>query len=89
MVVCQNTEHAKSTLQYITSEDFSGGKYNDKTIIVHSNQKGSEREENVQKLLAVEDYNNPVEIVIHVNILKEDWDVNNLYTIIPLRTAAS
>ena len=89
LVVCQNTEHAESTLQYIASTDFFGGKYKNKTIIVHSNQKGSEREENVQKLLAVEDYNNPVEIVIHVNILKEGWDVNNLYTIIPLRTAAS
>ncbi len=89
LVVCQNTEHAESVLQYITSDEFFGGKYKEKTIIVHSNQKGSEREENVQKLLAVEDYNNPVEIVIHVNILKEGWDVNNLYTIIPLRTAVS
>lgn len=89
LVVCQNTEHAENTLKYITSSEFFDGKYKDKTIIVHSNQKGSEREENVQKLLAVEDYNNPVELVIHVNILKEGWDVNNLYTIIPLRTAAS
>ena len=32
---------------------------------------------------------NPVEIVIHVDKLKEGWDVNNLYTIVPLRTAAS
>lgn len=32
---------------------------------------------------------NPIEIVIHVNMLKEGWDVNNLYTIVPLRTAAS
>lgn len=30
-----------------------------------------------------------MEIVIHVNMLKEGWDVNNLYTIVPLRTAAS
>ena len=30
-----------------------------------------------------------MEIVIHVNVLKEGWDVNNLYTIVPLRTAAS
>ena len=30
-----------------------------------------------------------MEIVIHVNMLKEGWDVTNLYTIIPLRTATS
>jgi len=30
-----------------------------------------------------------VEIVIHVNMLKEGWDVTNLYTIVPLRAANS
>lgn len=89
LVVCQNTQHAEKVLSYITSDDFFDGKYKNKTIIIHSNQKGSEREENVQKLLEVEKFDNPVEIVVHVNILKEGWDVNNLYTIIPLRTAAS
>jgi len=37
----------------------------------------------------VEKTDNPTEIVIHVDKLKEGWDVNNLYTIVPLRTAAS
>ena len=35
----------------------------------------------------MEQNDNPVEIVIHVNMLKEGWDVTNLYTIIPLRAA--
>lgn len=30
-----------------------------------------------------------VEIVIHVNMLKEGWDVKNLYTIIPIRASVS
>lgn len=57
--------------------------------MVHSNQSGSEKEENISKLLDVEKVDNPIEIVIHVNILKEGWDVNNLYTIVPLKTATS
>ena len=89
MVVCKDTEHAKWVENYIKSEEFEGGAYADKTIIVHSKQKGSESEENTKLLLDVEHYDNPVEIVIHVNMLKEGWDVNNLYTIVPLRTAAS
>lgn len=89
LVVCKDTAHAENVLNFIKSEDFFDGRYIDKTIVVHSNQKGSEKEENVQKLLEVEKYDNPIEIVIHVNILKEGWDVNNLYTIVPLRTAAS
>ncbi|MEZ4615379.1 MAG: hypothetical protein R2867_07680 [Caldilineaceae bacterium] len=43
----------------------------------------------MKKLLSVEDRHNPVEIVVHVNMLKEGWDVTNLYTIVPLRTANS
>jgi type III restriction enzyme len=41
----------------------------------------------VQRLLAVESPDEPTEIVIHVNMLKEGWDVTNLYTIVPLRAA--
>jgi type III restriction enzyme len=41
----------------------------------------------IQRLLAVESTEEPTEIVIHVNMLKEGWDVTNLYTIVPLRAA--
>ena len=87
--MCKDTKHAEQVKAYISSSDFFDGKYADKTIILHSNQRGAEKDENVQLLLDVEKFTNPIEIVIHVNILKEGWDVNNLYTIIPLRTAAS
>lgn len=88
LIVCRNTEHAERVLNYVKSDEFRNGEYKNKVIIVHSNQKGLEKEENINLLLDVEKNDNPVEIVIHVNILKEGWDVNNLYTIIPLRTAA-
>ena len=41
----------------------------------------------VERLLKVESPDEPTEIVIHVNMLKEGWDVTNLYTIVPLRAA--
>ena len=67
-----------------------GGRYRGKVITVHSRAKGgSEGEEIVRQLLTVEEPDNAVEIVIHVNMLKEGWDVTNLYTIIPLRAANS
>lgn len=89
LVVCKDTDHAKWVENFIRSDEFRGGAYSNKTIIVHSKQKGSESEENTRLLLDVENPDNPVEVVIHVNMLKEGWDVNNLYTIVPLRTAAS
>ena len=89
LVVCKDTAHAQWVYDYICSEAFRGGKYRGKTIMIHSKQKGTETEANTRLLLGVESPDNPVEIVIHVNMLKEGWDVNNLYTIVPLRTAAS
>ena len=91
LVVCKDTDHAKQVEAYIRSALFGYGEYAgaDKTIVVHSKQKSTESEANMKLLLDVEKYDNPVEIVIHVNMLKEGWDVNNLYTIVPLRTAAS
>lgn len=44
-----------------------------------SSKSGAEEEEMVRKLLAVESVDEPTEIVIHVNMLKEGWDVTNLY----------
>lgn len=89
LIVCKDTKHAQQVLEYIKSDAFRDGIYANKVIMIHSNQSGSEKEENIQLLLDVEKNDNPIEIVIHVNILKEGWDVNNLYTIVPLRTATS
>ena len=89
LVVCKDTNHALRVEKFIKSDEFRNGEYRNKTIIVHSKQKGSETEANTRLLLDVESADNPVEIVIHVNMLKEGWDVNNLYTIVPLRTATS
>lgn len=89
LVVCKNTEHANWVEQYIKSDEFFDGRYKNKTIVIHSKQKGAAADASLKALLSVERVDNPVEIVIHVDKLKEGWDVNNLYTIIPLRTAAS
>ena len=89
LIVCKDTEHASWVERYVKSDEFRSGAYRNKTIVVHSKQKGAESEENMRLLLNVERPDNPVEIVIHVNKLKEGWDVNNLYTIVPLRAAAS
>lgn len=89
LVVCKDTTHAKWVEEYIKSDAFCNGAYKSKVVVVHSKQGSAESESNTKLLLEVEKPDNIVEIVIHVDKLKEGWDVNNLYTIIPLRTAAS
>lgn len=89
LVVAEDTTHASALKAQIEAPDFFEGQYKGKVIEVHSQQKAEEKDENVALLLSVEDPANPTEIVIHVNMLKEGWDVTNLYTIVPLRTANS
>lgn len=89
LVIARDTTHANALLQLIEDSSFFNGAYKGKVITVHSNQTGQEKDETVEQLINVEKPGNPTEIVIHVNMLKEGWDVTNLYTIIPLRTANS
>ena len=90
LVIAGDIEHAQRLQALLEGPNVCEGRYKGKMLIVHSKAKsGSEGEEIIQRLLTVEDPENPVEIVIHVNMLKEGWDVTNLYTIIPLRAANS
>jgi len=89
LVVARDIEHASELEKRIEDKEFFDGAYKGKVITVHSKTKSEESDDIVEKLLSVEDPSNPVEIVIHVNMLKEGWDVTNLYTIVPLRKADS
>ncbi len=88
LVVAQDTRHAGNIKTLMESADFFDGRYQGKVIEVHCNQSGEESDEAMQRLLAVE-HDEHTEVVIHVNKLKEGWDVTNLYTIVPLRASAS
>jgi len=87
LVIARDTTHAGELLKLIQSAEFFEGRYKDKVIQVDSSRTGAEEEEMIERLLKVEHTEEPTEIVIHVNMLKEGWDVTNLYTIVPLRAA--
>jgi type III restriction enzyme len=87
LVIARDTTHAGQLLALLESEAFFEGRYAGKVIQVDSSRTGAEEEAMISRLLAVESVDEPTEIVIHVNMLKEGWDVTNLYTIVPLRAA--
>ena len=87
LVIARDTTHAASLLVLLESAAFYEGRYAGKVIQVDSSRTGAEEEAMIARLLAVESVDEPTEIVIHVNMLKEGWDVTNLYTIVPLRAA--
>ncbi|PZR04353.1 MAG: type III restriction endonuclease subunit R [Archangium gephyra] len=87
LVIAENTDHASELVKLVEDDRFFEGRYKGRVIQVHSGQKGAEKDENIEKLLSLERTDSETEIVVHVNMLKEGWDVTNLYTIVPLRAA--
>jgi type III restriction enzyme len=87
LVIARDTTHAAQLLELMESMAFFYGRYQGKIIQVDSSRTGAAEEEMINRLLAVESTDEPTEVVIHVNMLKEGWDVTNLYTIVPLRAA--
>ena len=86
LVACKCIDHARETVSMIEDEMFNG-RYKGKVLQIDSSTK---KDEEVEELfLSLEKPDNQIEIVIHVNMLKEGWDVTNLYTIVPLRAADS
>ena len=84
LVVCRNIGHAERTKTLIEEELFDG-RYAGNVLQIDSSTK---KDEEIEKLfVSLENTDNQIEIVIHVNMLKEGWDVKNLYTIVPLRAA--
>lgn len=85
LVICKNINHAIETKERIESEHFFDGRYKGKVLQIDSSTK---KDEEVEELfMSLDTPDNEIEVVIHVNMLKEGWDVSNLHTIVPLRAA--
>lgn len=85
LVVCKDISHAREIYDLMDSQAFYEGQYIGKVLQIDSSTK---KEEDIERqFLTLEQADNEIEIVIHVNMLKEGWDVSNLYTIVPLRAA--
>lgn len=85
LVACRDINHAKSVEELLQSDRIYHGAYKGKVLRIDSSSKKDEDIE--RQFVALESPDNEIEIVVHVNMLKEGWDVNNLYTIIPLRAS--
>lgn len=81
LVVAKSIQDAEEYGAIIKSGDFFQGAYADAVLVVHS----SAPDEALAELAKVEDANSPVRIIISVGMLKEGWDVRNVYVIASMR----
>jgi hypothetical protein len=81
LLSCRDTTHAAWAEKWLSSDDCNGGAYRGKVLRVDVTQS----EDEIARLLEVESIASPIEIVINVGMLREGWDVTNVYVVAPLR----
>ncbi|MCB1256390.1 MAG: DEAD/DEAH box helicase family protein [Microthrixaceae bacterium] len=89
LVIAQDTAEADAFHKILDSEEFDGGAWVDKTLLVHSNLSGDAKEKALADLDDVENPESPVRIIISVGMLREGWDVKNVYVIASMRASVS
>lgn len=85
LVVAQGIQEAEEYASIIRSPTFFGGSYADSVLVIHSDVP----DEALAELERVEQPNSPVRIIISVGMLKEGWDVKNVYVIASMRASIS
>ena len=85
LVIAQKIDDANDYGDFIKSDEFHNGRYADAVLVVHSNAP----DDALADLEKVEDHDSPVRIIISVGMLKEGWDVKNVYVIVSMRASVS
>ena len=86
LVVAQSIEDANEFGELLNDTTFMEGRYGgDATLVVHSDA----ADESLAALEEVEDPASPVRVIVSVGMLKEGWDVKNVYVIVSMRASIS
>jgi len=85
LVIAQAIDEAEELAELLRSPSFAQGRYADHVLVVHSKKP----DEDLAKLQSVEDDDSPVRIIVSVGMLKEGWDVKNVYVIASMRSSVS
>lgn len=85
LVVAKTIEDADEYGDIIRSSDFFAGAFADSVLVIHSDSP----DKALKELELVEDPNSHVRIIISVGMLKEGWDVKNVYVIASMRSSVS
>ncbi len=85
LVVCDSIDQAKDVEELLGSEAFYGGRYRGAVLRIDSETPDA----SLAALETVEEPDSPVRIIVSVQMLKEGWDVANVYVIASLRPSIS
>lgn len=90
LVVARDITEAEQWANIVRAPDFKGGSYRDSVLIVHSKAVPAAKEETeLRRLQDIEHADSPIRIVISVQMLKEGWDVKNVYVLLSTQPSLS
>ncbi len=89
LVVASNTTEADEIAEIIRSDDFREGQHREGVLVVHSNVKEADEPAALARLAAVEQPDSPIRVVVSVAMLKEGWDVKNVYALLSTQPSVS
>ncbi len=90
LVVARDINEAESWAEVVRSVDFRGGRYADAVLVVHSQAVRAENEvQELRRLQDVEHADSPIRAIISVQMLKEGWDVKNVYVLLSTQPSLS
>jgi type III restriction enzyme len=87
LVNCESIEHAKETVAFLQSDQYMDGAYSGDGVVLEIHSKSEQ--DALAALEEVEDPASPCRIIVQVSMLKEGWDVKNIYVIASLRASVS
>jgi type III restriction enzyme len=85
LVIAQTIEEAKELEGLIRQPSFAGGRYAERVLTVTSDSPDAA----LEALSNLERQDSPYRIVISVGMLKEGWDVRNVYVLASMRASVS
>jgi type III restriction enzyme len=85
LVIAKSIEEAEEHAELLRSPAFAQGRYAERVLVVHSKK----ADEDLAKLQSVEDDESPIRVIVSVGMLKEGWDVKNVYVIASMRSSVS
>jgi type III restriction enzyme len=85
LVVAPTIDEAKDVEDLLKDPEFYGGRYAEGVLRIDSDSP----DESLAALGEVEEVTSPVRVIVSVGMLKEGWDVANVYVIVSLRSSVS
>lgn len=90
LVVARDINEAEQWAETVRSASFLSGRYTNAVLVVHSQKVAAANEAaELRRLQDVEHPDSPIRVVISVAMLKEGWDVKNVYVLLSTQPSLS